>query len=47
MHAGREDLIEVDDKSALIVGSPQEILGQQLRPHPIHLNNSTFILITY
>ncbi len=30
-------LIEVDDNRALIVCDPHGILGQQLRPHRIHL----------
>jgi hypothetical protein len=33
--AGREVLMEVDNNSALIVGNPKGILGQQLRPYPI------------
>jgi hypothetical protein len=33
--SGLKVLIEVDDNSELIVGDPQGILGQQLRPHPI------------
>jgi hypothetical protein len=32
---------------SLVVGDPQEILGQQLRPHPIHLININIISITY
>ena len=32
-------LMEVDDDSAMIVGDPQWILGQMLRPHLIHLSN--------
>jgi hypothetical protein len=37
VHAGHEVLMKVDDHSVLIVGDPQVILGQQLRPHSIHL----------
>jgi hypothetical protein len=37
LRAGHEVLMEVDDNSALIVGDPQGILGQQLRPCPIKL----------
>jgi hypothetical protein len=32
-------LLEVDDTSPLIVGDPQEILGEQLRPRKILLLN--------
>ncbi len=37
VHAGNEALLEVDDCRALIVASPQRILGQQLMPHPMEL----------
>ncbi len=48
MFAAPEVLTEVDDNSALIVGDPQGILGQQLRPHSIHFFNFIIIiLITY
>ncbi len=48
MFAAPEVLTEVDDNSALIVGDPQGILGQRLRPHSIHfLNFISIILITY
>jgi hypothetical protein len=40
-------LMEVEDNCALIVSDPQGILDQQLRPHPIHVLNIIFILITY
>jgi hypothetical protein len=43
MQAGRKVLAEIEDNSALIVGDPQGILGQQLRPRPVHLSN---IIIT-
>ncbi len=36
---GHKVLVEVDDNSALIVGSPQGILGQVLWPYPINLLN--------
>jgi hypothetical protein len=39
MRTGHEDLIEVDDNILLIFGDQQEILGQPLRPYPIHLVN--------
>jgi hypothetical protein len=35
-HGGHEVLMEVNDKSLLIVGDPQGILYHQLRPRPIH-----------
>jgi len=40
--AGHEVLVEVDD--ALIVGDPLGILGQQFRPHLIHLSNNNNII---
>ncbi len=42
VHGGHKVLIEVDNYSRLIVGNPQGISGQQLRPHTIHFkyNNS-------
>ncbi len=40
-----EVLMEVDDNVPLIVGDPQEILDQQLWPHPIPLLNIILILI--
>jgi hypothetical protein len=42
VHTGHKVLIEVDNYSRLIVGNPQGISGQQLRPHTIHFkyNNS-------
>jgi hypothetical protein len=46
--AGHEVLMDVDNSSAHVVGDPQRILGQQLRPHPFHLLNiNVIILITY
>ncbi len=47
VRAGRKVLMEVDDKSALIVGNLQGILGQQLRPHPVHLLNIIYLLLNY
>jgi hypothetical protein len=52
MHFGSTYLMEVDDKSALIIHDPQGILGLQFRPHPIHLLNNIHyflndILLTY
>jgi hypothetical protein len=38
-HTGHEVLMEVDVNILLIVGDPQGILGQQLRPRPITLLN--------
>jgi hypothetical protein len=35
--------LEVDDNSVLIVGDPQGILGQQLRPCPMQLLNIIII----
>ncbi len=48
MHAGYKVLSNVDIKSALILDDLQDILGQQLKPHPIHsLNIIVLILIIY
>ncbi len=44
VHAGRKVLMEVDKNSVRIVGNPQGILGQQLRPHPVHLLNIIAVL---
>jgi hypothetical protein len=38
-------LMDVDHKSALIVGNPQGILGNQLRPHTIHQLNIIIIML--
>jgi hypothetical protein len=35
LRSSHEVLVENDVSSALIVGDPQRILGQQLRPHLI------------
>ncbi len=35
--ASHKVLMEIDDDSLLIVADAQGILGQQLRPHPVHL----------
>jgi hypothetical protein len=34
--AGYEVLVDIDDNDWLIVGDPQGVLDEQLRPHPIH-----------
>jgi hypothetical protein len=33
--ARQKVLVDVDENNAIIVGDPQEIFGQQLRPYPI------------
>jgi hypothetical protein len=43
--AGYKVLRDVDDISALIVGNPQGILGNQLRPHPMHSLNIIIIML--
>ncbi len=43
VHVGHKVLMEVYNNSALIVGDPQGILGQQLWPHQVHFLN---IIIT-
>jgi hypothetical protein len=45
--AGHEILVEVDDTIVLIVSDPCGILGQQLRPRPIHLLYIIFTLVTF
>jgi hypothetical protein len=45
--AGHKVLMGIDYNISLIVGDPQEILEEQLRPHPIPLLNISFILIDY
>jgi hypothetical protein len=45
VHDGCEVLMEVDNDIALILGDPQEILDQQLRPYRIHLFNILSILL--
>ncbi len=49
MLADDEVFMDVDDNGVLIARDPQGILGQQLRPRPIHLLNISiiFILITF
>jgi hypothetical protein len=42
-----EVLMEVDNKSVLIVGELQGILAQQSRPHLMNLLNIIIILISY
>jgi hypothetical protein len=36
-HANRKVLMEIDDSNAPILIDPQGILGEQLRPRPIHV----------
>jgi hypothetical protein len=43
--AGQNVLVEINGNSALIVVDPQGILGQQLRPHPIHVLYITLIVV--
>jgi hypothetical protein len=43
--AGLEVLVEVGDASVLIIGDQRGILGQQLRPRPIHLLNIILFII--
>jgi hypothetical protein len=45
--AGHEVLVEVDNTIALIVSDPCGILGQQLRPRPIHLLYIIITLVTF
>jgi hypothetical protein len=45
--AGHEVLMEVDVNILLIVGDPQGILGQQLRPRSITLLNIITLLVNY
>jgi hypothetical protein len=45
VNASHEVLMEVDDNMSLIVGDPQGILDQQLRPIP--LLNIIIILMNY
>jgi hypothetical protein len=40
-------LVEVYNNSALIVGDPQGILGQQLRLHPMYLLNIIITLVLF
>jgi hypothetical protein len=48
VQAGHKVLIEVDLNSVLIVGNPQGIFGQQLRPRQIQvLNVFINIVLTY
>jgi hypothetical protein len=46
VRVGHEVLIDVDDKSGLIVGDPRGILGQQLNLHPIYILHIIIILNT-
>ncbi len=43
--SGPEVSMEVDNTSVLIVGDPQGILGQHLRPQPIDSLNIIIILL--
>jgi hypothetical protein len=45
VRASHKVLMELDNNISLIVGYPQGVLGQQLRPHPIHLLNITIIIL--
>jgi hypothetical protein len=47
VNADIEVLMEVDNKSLLIVGDPQGSLGQQFRLCPIHLLNNYSQLLSY
>jgi hypothetical protein len=38
-------LVEVDDNSVQIVGDPKAILGQQVRPYPIHTINNIILYL--
>jgi hypothetical protein len=44
-YVGDKVLMEVDDNSAQNVADPQGILGQLLKPHPIHLLNIIIIIL--
>ncbi len=44
MFAGHYVLVDVGDNSPLIVGKPQGMLGQQLKPHPAHFLNIIIFL---
>jgi hypothetical protein len=43
--ADHKVLVKVYNNTALIVGNPQGILGQQLRLHPMYLLNITITLV--
>ncbi len=45
VHASHKVLMEVEPYSALVVGDPQEILGEQHIPHPIHVLNICLLFI--
>jgi hypothetical protein len=47
VHAGREVLSEADSNSVLIIGDPQGIYSQQLRPRPVYLLNIFILLMTH
>jgi len=44
VHVSHDVLMEVDNNSSLIVGDPQGVLGQQLRPRSIYLFNIIIII---
>ncbi len=37
--------MDIADKSVLIAGNPQGILGQPLRPNPIHVLNKILLYL--
>ncbi len=45
MRTGSKVLVDIGDTTALIVGDLQGILGQQFRPHPVHVLNIINITI--
>jgi hypothetical protein len=47
VQASRKVLVEFDDNILLIVGDPQWILDEHLRPHMIHVLNIIIILLNY
>jgi hypothetical protein len=47
VHVGYYVLLEVADKSLLLVGNPQVILGRQHKPRPIRLSGVNYDCINY
>ena len=47
VHGGHYVLMDVDNHRKPTVGDLHGILGQQLRPRPIHLLNTIIILLSY
>ncbi len=45
VHAGLKVLMKVENNSAMIVGNPQGILGQQLRTQLIYLFNIIMMIL--